>query len=187
MVELATGALFTLIFLKFPPISEISVILTPLYLIITCILIVITVYDIKHKIIPDGFVYVFDALALATVFIGGPNFIHAPHIWTILAGPILAAPFALLWVISKGKWIGLGDAKLVLGIGWLLGLQGGINAVILSFWIGAAVSIVWMIVTYKRYKKGMKIPFGPFLVVGMFLAMLFGMNVIDLRIVTSLF
>ncbi|MCX6715957.1 MAG: prepilin peptidase [Candidatus Taylorbacteria bacterium] len=181
LVELATGLLFVLIYLKFPPISNVALMMIVIYLIITCLLIVITVYDIKHKIIPDPLVYIFDALALATVFLGGPTFIHSPHIWTILAGPILAAPFTLLWLVSKGKWIGFGDAKLVLGLGWLLGLHAGINAVVISFWIGAAVAVIWMLVTYGRFKRGLEIPFGPFLILATYLVLLFGLNVIDLR------
>lgn len=185
LVELATGLLFAAIFIKFPPVWSLEIVATIIYLFITCLLVVITVYDIKHKIIPDSFVYAFDILALAMVFIGGPAFFHAPHIWTILAGPLLALPFALLWLISEGKWIGLGDAKLVLGLGWLLGLHAEINAVVISFWVGAAVSIVWMLITYGRFKKGLEIPFGPFLILAAYLVLLFGLNVIDLRFEAS--
>ncbi len=187
LVELATATLFALIFYRFPPASEAGLILLAIYLIISCILIVITVYDSKHKIIPDSLVYTFDLLAFVTVFIGGSTIVHAPHVWTILAGPILALPFALLWVISKGRWIGLGDAKLVLGIGWLLGLQAATSSIIISFWIGAGVSIIWMIFSYKKIKRGMEIPFGPFLVLGAYLVFLFGFNVLDLRLLASLF
>lgn len=187
LVELVTAALFALIFYRFPPASEAGLILLVIYLLVSCILIVITVYDSKHKIIPDSLVYSFDLLALATVFIGGDAILRAPHIWTILAGPILALPFALLWAASKGKWIGLGDAKLVLGIGWLLGLQAASSAIIIAFWIGAAVSVIWMIFSYKKIRRGMEIPFGPFLVLGAYLVLFFGFNVLDLRSLASLF
>ncbi len=181
LVEFITGVLFAAIYFKFPPVSYMAIVTIVIYLMIACLLVVITVYDMKHKIIPDSLVYAFDALALATVFLGGSVFIHSPHLWTLLAGPILALPFALLWLISKGKWIGLGDAKLVLGLGWLLGLHAGINAIIVSFWIGAVVSIAWMLVAYKRFKRGLEIPFGPFLVLAAYLVLLLGLNVIDLR------
>ena len=164
-----------------------AIITTLIYLISTCLLIVITVYDIKHKIIPDSLVYSFDALALVSVFIGGISIIHAPHLWTLLAGPILALPFALIWLISKGTWMGLGDAKLVLGIGWLLGLNAGTNAIILAFWIGAIISLVWMFATYRRFKSRLEIPFGPYLILGLYLALIFHAQILDFRMLAGLF
>jgi len=119
--------------------------------------------------------------------LGINSVIHAPHIWTILAGPILALPFALLWLVSNGKWIGLGDAKLVLGLGWLVGIQGGVNAMVVSFWIAAIVSIVWMYSVYGRFKRGIEVPFGPFLILGTYLVFLFNIRVIDVSLVASLF
>ena len=159
---------------------------TAIYLISTCLLIVITVYDIKHKIIPDSLVYSFDALALISVFVGGSSLIHAPHLWTLLAGPILALPFALIWFCSKGAWMGLGDAKLVLGIGWLLGLNAGTNAVILAFWIGAVVSLIWMFATYRRFKSRLEIPFGPYLILGLYMVLLFHIQILDLRMLAAM-
>jgi leader peptidase (prepilin peptidase)/N-methyltransferase len=164
-----------------------AIVMTLIYLISTCLLIVITVYDIKHKIIPDSLVYTFDSLALISVFIGGISIIHAPHLWTLLAGPILALPFALIWLCSKGTWMGLGDAKLVLGLGWLLGLNGGANAVILAFWIGAAVSLIWMFATYRRFKARLEIPFGPYLILGLYIMLIWHMQVLDFRMLAGLF
>lgn len=149
------------------------------------VLVVITVYDARHKIIPDGCVWLFDALTLALALT-----VHlpaGPHLWTILAGPLLAAPFALLWLVSRGRWIGLGDAKLLLGIGWLLGLNGGANAVILACWTGAAVGIVWMFAKHHGWKRGAEIPFGPFLILGTLLVLLFGLHVVDFRVLGLLF
>ena len=83
--------------------------------------------------------------------------------------------------------MGLGDAKLVLGIGWLLGVNAGINAVILSFWIGAIVSVVWLFSAYKRFKPKTEIPFGPYLILGMYLVLIFGIQVIDIGLVRQIF
>lgn len=187
LVEFLAGAIFVLIFFKFPPMDTLSALTTAIYIVESCILIVITVYDIKHKIIPDPLVWTFNAIALLRVFVGGASFIHGPHLWTLLAGPILALPFALIWLVSKGRWMGLGDAKLTLGIGWLLGLNGGANALILAFWIGAAMSLIWMFVVHKRFKGKTEIPFGPYLILGLYLVLLFGIQAIDFRILQALF
>ncbi len=186
LIEFIAGAIFVLIFYTFPPVSYVSAIQTLLYVLITCILIVISVYDVKHKVIPDQFSYTFSFLALLSIFIGGASYFHIPSIWSLLAGPILAAPFALIWLLSKGTWMGLGDAKLMLGIGWLLGIGAGINATVISFWIAAIASIVWLFVTYKKFKPRTEIPFGPYLILGMYLVLLFKIQVIDVGLLKEI-
>jgi prepilin signal peptidase PulO-like enzyme (type II secretory pathway) len=186
LVEFSAGALFVLIFVLFPPISFAAGIQTFLYIIVSSVTLVICAYDIKHKIIPDVLSYVFSALALVSLFFGGATLFHVPTVWAFLAGPLLALPFALLWLISKGTWMGLGDAKLMLGIGWLLGINGGVNAMILAFWIAAPVSLIWLYLTYKKFKPKTEIPFGPYLILGMYLVLLFGFQVLDLRLVKEL-
>ena len=187
LIEFLAGAVFVALFWKFPPDTYAHAASTFLYIIATCLLLVIAAYDQKHKIIPDKFVYAFDALALVSVFVGGVSLIHSPHLWTLAAGPIIALPFAFLWAVSRGKWMGFGDAKLALGIGWFLGLNGGANALIWAFWIGAAVGIAWMFAINRRWKGGMEIPFGPFLILGMYAVLLFGLQAIDFRLLQALF
>lgn len=200
IVEFLSGAIFVLIFVKFPPLDAGSAITTLLYLFITALLIVITVYDIKHKIIPDGLSYTFAVVAFVSLFFGtgGPtaatavagtvagapvffSIFHIPLLINLLAGPLCALPFAILWAVSKGRWMGLGDAKLMLGIGWTLGFVAAISSLVLAFWIGAVVSVAWMLVTFKKVKGGYEIPFAPYLILGMYIVLLFGVSVIDLR------
>lgn len=180
-VELITGALFVLVFWKIGGIMALQNVASfsyfaNLFLLFTLmsLLVVIGGYDIKHKIIPDVFAYSFAALALVKlIFL--PEFI--PAAWDFLAGPILAFPFAFLWFVSDGRWMGLGDAKLSLGIGWFLGLKAGVAAVILAFWAGAifGLAIIGIGKIEKTYflrgRVTMKseIPFAPFLVGGLLL------------------
>jgi prepilin signal peptidase PulO-like enzyme (type II secretory pathway) len=181
VVELLAGVLFVLVIWAFPPLTVQASFTTLYYIFITCLLLVIIVYDVKHKIIPDQLVYLFGVVSLLKLFISTDLSFVVPSINSILAGPILALPFALLFLFSKGTWMGLGDAKLVLGIGWTLGLINGISAVILSFWIGAILSVIWMYIVFRKVKSHYEIPFGPFLVLGMYLVLIFSIQVIDLR------
>lgn len=179
IIELMAGVLFLAIFYVFPPITIESSIITLYYVFITCLLLVITVYDMKHKIIPDNLVYLFDIVALAKLFISSDMTFVIPSIPALIAGPLLALPFALLFLFSKGTWMGLGDAKLVLGIGWVLGITSGISSIVLAFWIGAVVSVIWMYVIFKKLKAKYEIPFGPYLILGMYLVLLFNIQVMD--------
>ena len=186
LVEFIAGGIFVLIFFVFPPVSYVASLATIMQMIIGCLLLVITIYDIKHKIIPDQFVYTFCFFALASLFLGGSSWWHIPTVSQLVAGPIVALPFVLLWLVSKGTWMGLGDGKLALGIGWLLGLNGGVNALILAFWIGAFVSVIWLFYTYKRFKPRTEIPFGPYLILGLYLVLIFKITVLDLHIIKDI-
>ncbi len=187
IVELSTGVIFALIAFHFLPILWISqntfVFLVSLFMLIFSLLIVITVYDIRHKIIPDKIVYFFALITLLSAFVNqsgfGPTFIQA-SMGQLLAGPLLALPFAILWVISSGRWMGLGDAKLILGIGWMLGLIYGITAVMIAFWVGTIISL--LIIFFTRQKLNMKteIPFAPFLIFGALVVFLFQIDLFSL-------
>ncbi|MDB5259757.1 MAG: prepilin peptidase leader peptidase (prepilin peptidase) / N-methyltransferase [Candidatus Taylorbacteria bacterium] len=178
LVEFLSGILFVLVLFKFPPTGYVEAASTALYLFVTCLMLVITVYDMKHKIIPDPLVWTFDAVAvIAAIAFNWGHLASADFLWAILAGPICAAPFALIWVISKGKWMGLGDAKLILGIGWLLGLSAAASAITLAFWIGAVISVLWMYSSFGKLRGHYEIPFAPYLILGMYVVLLFNINV----------
>jgi O-antigen/teichoic acid export membrane protein len=87
-------------------------------------------------------------LFLLTLSPGEPLFI-LPTLSHLIAGPLLALPFVLLWYFSGGRLMGLGDGKLILGLGWMLGLSAGLFSVIISFWLGTIVSLL-LIILSKR-------------------------------------
>jgi len=187
LIEIVAGIIFVLILWVFPPISFQTAVITGLHLFAGCLLLVISAYDTRHKIIPDALVYTFSFIGLLSLFIGGASGFQIPTLWALLAGPLLAFPFAFLWVISKGNWMGLGDAKLALGIGWFLGISGGINAVTLAFWIAAPISVIWILMIKGSLKPRTEIPFGPYLILGMYIVLLFGVQVIDIEVLKFIF
>ncbi len=150
---------------------------TALLFTLFCLLVLIVVYDLKHKIIPDNFSYAFAALSLIKILFFSTTFPFTLTSWDLFAGLILASPFALLWLISQGRWMGLGDAKLALGIGWFLGLKAGFVSIVLAFWIGAIFGVT-LIGINKLQKTSLfkhhvtmksEIPFAPFLILGLLL------------------
>ncbi|MEK7145408.1 MAG: prepilin peptidase [Patescibacteria group bacterium] len=169
LVEILTAVIFLFLFKS------------PLALIVWCLLIVIMIYDWRHKIIPDSLVLAFGILALAMAIL---NNLGSDLSLALLWGPLFAAPFFLLWYFSGGKWMGLGDAKLGLGLGWLLGVA-SIDAFILAFWIGATVSL--LIVGWQSWQKDQKkltikseVPFAPFLFAATFLVYFFKLSAFEL-------
>lgn len=171
LVEAGTGLIFLLIFQKFWPavyrFPAQFMFVTLFYFFISSLLVIILTYDFKHKIIPNFFVWIFNILVLLAVLF------FYPSLWNILAGPLVALPLFLLWAVSKGKWLGFGDVKFALGMGWMLGISAGFAALLLSFWIGAIFGIFILI---AKKSKNHQIPFAPFLVLATLLCFLYNID-----------
>lgn len=178
LVELGTAILFALV-----GATQLPLVPKILACAVSALLIAIVVYDIKHTIIPNAWVYGSAILALILHFILMLPASLVDILFILIAGPIVAAPIAALWVITRGRGIGLADVKLALVAGWLLGMGWGIVVVMFSFVIGAAVSLLvllpypfyrrmlsrWGILKHtpvKTFTMKSEIPFGPFLVAG---------------------
>ncbi len=179
LVELIAGILFLGLFLKFQDIFFFDTIGFTIayayYAAIFSLLLVISVYDLKHKIIPDTLALVLGILSFIGLFffVNYGFRLHLPTILEFLSGILIALPFALMWFLSKGKWMGLGDAKLAISFGWLLGLAFALSALVLAFWSGAIVGLV-LIAFSKNHGMKSEIPFAPFLVLGVILTFFFG-------------
>jgi len=185
LVELATGTLFALVFNYLSTLPGFVNLI--LLLVITCFLIIIFVYDLKHYIIPDKIIYP----AIATAFLyqlfrilefGNWNLFG---IWNLEFGilrPILSAVlasgfFLIIVLISQGKWMGAGDIKLAFLMGLFLSFPKILVALFLAFFIGAIIG-VGLVVSRKKTLKS-EVPFGPFLVTGTFIALFWGENIIN--------
>lgn len=183
IVEALTGITFVLVFLQGKPNIE-----TAFLLAIFSTLLVIAVYDMRHQIIPDGLAVLFALLGLSKFIyeVGFTGAIHFPFAWTLIAGPMLFFPFWALWFVSRGRWLGLGDGKLALGIGWFLGASLGATAIILAFWIGAGLALTLLALQkvlsssqlWHRRRLSMQsaIPFGPLLILAVFIVYFTQMN-----------
>lgn len=190
LVEAAGGALFVLfgypllLDAAMAPLDLFALVLT---LSIIALFIAITAYDMRHTIIPDSWAYAAALVALALALIGWNA--DANIYMLVLGGPIAALPLFLLWLLSGGRWMGLGDAKLALAIGWILGVYYGPIAVFLAFILGASVSLPLLALSSDAWKRLVarvaptrvseklslgftmksEVPFGPFLIASCFI------------------
>lgn len=200
--ELVTGFIFAGIAARSLFVGQ-DIVLSAPYLVATAflllmfsILIVVFFYDLDHKIIPDELSLTFAVLGFASMFFFSFEagvFVYSawglPSLWNVLAGVLVPLPFALVWFFSKGRLIGLGDPKLMVGMGFLLGLAKGFSAVFVSFWVGAAFALAIFalnkIYSKKLLSSGKKsimkteIPFAPFLIIGTFVVLLFSLNLFN--------
>jgi len=193
LVELATGILFTL----FPSFILYSLFLIPVFVI-----------DLKHGIIPNKIVFPGILVVLGHRLFGviwaiggfyrnlkgdigglGPYLLQTdffknyawlelrPLLWTLLGSVVLYLLFFVLHRIFKGRAMGGGDVKLAFLVGLIAGWPNMIVAVFASFLTGAIVSVILMVFGKKKF--GETVPFGPFLVIGTYIALLFGGSVLE--------
>jgi prepilin signal peptidase PulO-like enzyme (type II secretory pathway) len=166
------------VFLTLSPSDALGWIVLFLTLIVFALLIVIVAYDIRHMSIPNVFSYSFAVLSLGILFL--KEYPMMPSVPDMLSGIILSAFFLFLWIITRGKGIGLGDAKLALGMGWFLGLSSGVASLFLAFWIGTVYVLALMV--WQKYKSVKRltfkseIPFGPFLVAAVYICFFFSLS-----------
>jgi leader peptidase (prepilin peptidase) / N-methyltransferase len=128
-------------------------------------LLFVVVYDLRHQIIPWSASILLSVLALGGLLapcLGGSCDLMPLDIW---AGPLLALPLFLFALVSRGTWMGWGDAPLQLGLGWLLGFWGGLSALLGAFWSGALVGIAILLLS-KGFTMKSEVPFAPFLIFG---------------------
>ncbi len=171
IVEFLTGLVFVLIFWK---ISNYSLLITSYWLLVFSLFIIIAVYDVRHQIIPNKIVYFLIFLAFSWWLLIDRSF------FDFFGGLVFFGLFWLFWFVSSGRWMGLGDAKMALAIGWLLGAFNGFMAILLAFWIGALTGVFLLLFASKKFKMESRIPFGPFLSLGALIAFLFGNNILQI-------
>lgn len=174
-VELSTALLF--VFLWTAPVTY-GIPYKLIGSVAIALLVCIFVYDLRHTIIPNLWVYTFDVLAIILSLLSLSAFVSLKDMALpqFLAGFLAAAPLFFLWAASGGRWMGFGDVKLALGMGWLLGPLPGLFSVLFAFVLGSIIMVPLLLygraVTHTgRYLYGMRgltmkseVPFGPFLV-----------------------
>ena len=142
------------------------------YLIISPILLSAFIIDYKHQIIPNRLNLTLFEIGIVFAFLYGLSdvAISINLILGMLAG---AGIFLLITVIGGfiyGKEaMGFGDVKLMGALGLLFGLSNIIIITLLSFLVGAILSIILLLTRIKKSNE--YIPFGPFIVLGTFISM----------------
>jgi prepilin signal peptidase PulO-like enzyme (type II secretory pathway) len=174
LVETSTALLFLLTYLLFGVTLE-----ALLFAALFSFLVLIVFYDIKHMIIPDAFSLPWNVLAFLSIFVSGSSLVFdTSHLLNHLAtGGLLAFFFWLIWFVTRGKGMGIGDSIFALGIGFVLGFPQALTALLLSFWIGAIISVARMFfgkggLLSRRLSLKSEVPFGPYLALGFLIALI---------------
>ncbi|MCF8044376.1 MAG: prepilin peptidase [Desulfarculaceae bacterium] len=168
MVEILTGLFSAALYLRFGLTPE-----TALWFVLICSLIVISIIDLDHQIIPDILSLPgIPVFMLFSVLIHRLTFLQS--LTGILAGGgVLYLVSLIYYLVKKIEGMGGGDIKLLAMIGAAVGLKGVIFTIFTGSVLGTLAGIILMI--YGRFiDTKLKIPFGPFLAAGTVLYIFFG-------------
>jgi leader peptidase (prepilin peptidase)/N-methyltransferase len=134
------------------------------------VLVAITATDITHRIVPNRIVLP----AAAVVLIAQTALFPSPE-WTL--GAVGAAGFLLVAAIAYPAGMGMGDVKLALLLGAMLGRLVGVGLM-----LGMFAALVPSAVLFARHgvaARKMGIPFAPFLAFGAVVALFVGKPLLD--------
>lgn len=138
----------------------------PYFLVMFTVLIAIFVIDFERQIIPDSLIYLLFALTFTLLLIFSPLEIYS----RLLSGFGISLFLLIIHLVTGGRGMGLGDVKFVLFGGLLLGWPAVITWIFLSFLIGGVTGLFLIIL--KKASFGKHIPFGPFLIIGLIITLI---------------
>jgi len=179
VVELLTGVLFvwwywggSLFFeLTRAPFQT----LQPLFwLAIGILLIILFFADALYMILPDMVIGMLLVLTVAyRIVLVTAGIMELADLGRAVMGMVLSvALFGGLWMITKGRGMGFGDVKLVAPLALITGWPLVVVSIFLSFVLGAISGVIMIALGKKRF--GQTIPFGPFLILGCCLSLIWG-------------
>ena len=119
-------------------------------------LLVLLFFDLYYFILPDMVVIPAILIVMLYAIFVGANPVQ--HLVTALISGLF---FGILYVVSKGRWLGFGDVKLAILLGLIFGYPLSYLIILASVWVGAITGLVMIALGKATMKKAL--PFGAFL------------------------
>jgi leader peptidase (prepilin peptidase)/N-methyltransferase len=167
VVELLTGLLVGACFLRFGPSAEAF-----LSAFFVSVLVVLSAIDFERRILPDKIVLPSAALVFAAHLVLAPG--RWPE-WTF--APLGAALFLFVALLVHPRGMGMGDVKLCLLLGAMLGKL--VLVGLMTGMLAALLPAVYLLARHGAAARKMAIPFGPFLAFGALVALFWGDTLLD--------
>lgn len=158
-------------------------------------LILLSIIDFRLSIIPDQINIFLGLLGIAAIIVQsyfnkfGPlegSFLKnyalffglRDNVWLnhLFAAFLGAAIFGVIIFLTRGRGMGMGDLKLAGALGLLLGWPDILMTIVLAFITGGFIGAILLILRKKTMKSS--VPFGPFIVLGVFLTFFFGHEIL---------
>lgn len=169
LIELTNGLLWVFLYLKIGLSIEFIE-----YAVLFSILVVVSIIDYYHQIIPDR-INLFGLVCGVIFHI--VTFVSFNNLFQYFFGFLIGGGFLLfIAIITKGA-MGGGDIKLMAVLGLWLGFKHTILALFLSFFLGGLISVFLILFKIKSRKD--MVPFGPFIVLATMMTVFYGNDIIN--------
>lgn len=170
LIEFASAVFFILIY-KVHPLTDVYLLF--IYLIFI-ILYSIFIIDLEHQIIPDGIVFL-GIITVSVFYLLGNLNLLLPNMY---AGLAAASFLVIIYLLTLGRGMGLGDVKFAVLGGLIVGINNIIVWLFTAFLTGAGVGIILILLSRAKLKD--KIAFGPFLVVAIPISIIWGNRLMEI-------
>ena len=166
---------------------------TPVMWIWISLMIVGSMIDFDHKLLPDfvtvggmvlGVGFAMVKVALAALCMGGFDLALASPVLVSMVGLVFG--FGLLWLIRflgskafKREAMGLGDVFLMGAVGALFGPVAVLVTLILSSVFGSIVGLSMVALSKTKFGKFVEIPYGPYICMGCLAWMFWGPELVN--------
>jgi leader peptidase (prepilin peptidase)/N-methyltransferase len=134
------------------------------------VLVVLSAIDLTHRIVPNRIV-----LPAAVVVLGAQTALEPSPEWAL--GALGASGFLFVAALAYPAGMGMGDVKLALLLGAMLGRLVAVGLMIGMF--AALVPSVYLLARHGSAARKMGIPFAPFLALGAIVALFAGQPLLD--------
>lgn len=182
LIEVGVALFFVVSFLFWPIelTNQFAIIHFGLWLVSGVLLAVLWAYDFKWFLLPDSIniaLAVLGAAVAAIIIFTAPNIIET-SLSVLASVGVMAGLYGLLYLMSKGRWVGFGDVKLGVGLGLLLSdWQLAVVALFAANFLGTLIVLPGVL--SGKLKSGARVPFGPLLITGTAVSQLFGAAVVS--------
>jgi len=166
-VELGTAALVAACFLGFGLTADAF-----LAAFFVSVLVVLSAIDVERRILPDKIV-----LPSAAVVLAAQVALHPGQAVEWVAASLGASLFLFLALLVYPRGMGMGDVKLCLLLGAMLGWN--VAVALMLGMLAALVPAVVLLARHGAAARKMGIPFGPFLALGAVIALFAGDRLLD--------
>ncbi len=180
IVELLTGLLLVIGYVWWPAgYDTLGLVQFGFFAMFTVFFMALAIYDLRWFLLPSRLVYPLVGVATANVIITALWQGSFADFWQPLAGATLIyGIFWGLYQVSKGQWIGGGDVRLAIALGLIAGTPvKALLVIFLASLLGTFASLP--ILTQGKKALERRIPFGPALLMGCYIVILFGTAMIE--------